>query len=82
MRCDSTGQDLKDPPPEGVDLVYPVLFLSELKIALLSLMFTLFLILHVQADFFGIQSYGVDTIASGPEMVAPHTAFASDDETC
>ena len=49
----------------------PLLFLSELKITLLSLTFTLLLILHVQADFFGIQSDGVYTIAPRPEVIAP-----------
>lgn len=49
----------------------PLLFLSELKTALFSLTLTLLLILHVQADFLGIQSDGVYTIATGPEMVAP-----------
>ena len=58
-------------PPEEARVSCPLLFLSELKIALLSLTFALLLILHVQADFFSIQSYSVDTIASGPEMVAP-----------
>lgn len=49
----------------------PLLFLSELKTALLSLTLTLLLILHVQADFLGIESDGVHTIATGPEMIAP-----------
>ena len=49
----------------------PLLFLSELKTTLLRLTFTLLLILHVQADFLGIQSDRVHTIASGPEMIAP-----------
>jgi hypothetical protein len=50
---------------------YPRVFLSELKITLLSLTLTLFLILHVQADFLGIQSNRVDTIAPRPKMIAP-----------
>ena len=42
----------------------PLLFLSELKTALLSLALTLLLILHVQAYFLGIQSKGVHAIAT------------------
>ena len=49
----------------------PLLFLSELKTTLFSLTLTLLLILHVQADFLGIESDGVYTIDTGPEMVAP-----------
>ena len=44
------------------------MFLSELKTALFSLTLTLLLILHVQADFLGIQSDGVHAIATGPEI--------------
>ena len=49
----------------------PRVFLSELKTALLSLTLTLLLRLHIQADFLGIQSYRVHTIAPRPEMIAP-----------
>jgi hypothetical protein len=56
-------------PPEEARL--SLLFLSELKMALLSLTFTLLLILHIQTDFLGIESDGVHTIATGPEMIAP-----------
>ncbi len=43
--------------------------LSDLKVELFGLTFTLLLIL-IQADFLGIQSNGIDAIASGPEMIA------------